>query len=59
MGEHVVRVTWHHAGEALMVDEVRCQDERQAWRLFQRLCDLLRALVAAEARIAEGGMGHE
>ena len=48
MGEHVVRVTWHYAGEALMVDEVRCRDEGHAWRLFQRLCDVLRALANAE-----------
>ena len=54
MGEHVVRVTWHHEGEALMVDEVRCRDEGQAWRLFQRHCDVLRALANAETQ-EQGG----
>ena len=48
MGEHTIRVTWSHEGEALMVDEVRCVDEGQAWRLFERLCDVLRALANAE-----------
>ena len=54
--DHTIRITWHQDGEALMVDEARCRDARQAWRLFQRLGDLLRALVAAEGRIEKGGV---
>ena len=50
MEEHIIRVTWSHEGEALLVDEVRCRDEGHAWRLFQRLCDVLRALANAETQ---------
>jgi hypothetical protein len=33
MGEHTIRIPWHQDGEALMVAEACCGDERQAWRL--------------------------
>ena len=51
MGEHVLRLLWQHEGEVLLVDEVACRTREEASRLFHRLSEMLRALVAVERRL--------
>jgi len=53
--EHVVRVQVLTEGRPLMQFEAPAADGLIAWRLFQRLCDVLKALVADEARREKGG----
>ncbi len=53
--EQFIRVVWLRDSAPLMQFELACQDEEPAWRVFHRLCGILRALLNAEARQEEGG----
>ncbi len=50
MGEDISRLTWQHEGEGMLVVEVHCREATIAGWLFDRVVDLLRALLAAKIR---------
>ncbi len=47
---HSIRVQWVRDNAAVMEYEAEARDDEAGWRLFRRLCDVLKALVAAETR---------
>jgi len=53
--EQFIRVLWLRNSRPLMQFELACGDEEPAWRVFHRLCGILRALLNEEARRQEGG----
>ena len=57
--EENIRVTWARDSHPLMQFELECRDEEAAWRVFQRLCGILRALLNAEQRQIEQMTGME
>jgi hypothetical protein len=48
--EQCIRILWLRDRYPLMQYDVQCSDDEAAWRVFHRLCGILRALVNAEAR---------
>jgi len=53
--EQFIRVLWLRNSRPLMQFELACEDEEPAWRVFRRVCDVLKALVNQEARREKGG----
>ena len=53
--ENFIRVTWLRDSHALQQFELECKDDESTWRVFSRLCGILRALVNAEARQGKEG----
>ncbi len=48
--EHLVQVLWLRDRHPLMQYAAVCADDEVAWRVFRRLCDVLKALANVEAR---------
>ena len=53
--EENIRVTWARDSRPLMQFELECQNDEAAWRVFHRLCGILRALLNEEVRQQKGG----
>ncbi len=50
--QHIIRIALLRDHHALMQFELECKDDEPAWRIFRRLCGILRALLGDEARRA-------
>ncbi len=50
--QHFIGIVWSRNHHPLMQFELECGTDESAWRVFRRLCGILRALLGDEARRA-------
>ncbi len=50
---HTIRIQWLEGERVMMVHEVEAGDDIAAWRVFRRLCEVVKPLLTDEARRQE------